>query len=1081
MAIASAVIKRLNELLFTLSKRERRVLIFFKGFKGDFYKELQKKTIYSLSEKKWINENGYVDVKRLSDYSRELILKFLTSNELIIWGYYEEFITLTESLNSIKEQFDGDIYIIDNNLFQKFYFLDLEDNAKFTLLDYFSKEETEELPEIKPYIKFYSDAIKLEENKIAIAYINKYDDEEIRVINFYEDAEINYSPLNQEYNIISLRDSSFELFKDRLQAGETPGKIQLLIESDGDKKLVVPILSFCHYAGLEINVCRHNKFSELAKEDENKYLDILKKYWGKNSEFRLLKFYKNPDLNNDLIEISQGHIISEIIKQCEKALNGCDDYSDIFITAPTGSGKSLLFQLPAIHIAEKWKAVTIVITPLIALMRDQVTKLTEENEVEFATFLNSEITFDEKERRISRIKDGEFSIIYLSPELLLANAIDSIIGDRKIGLIVIDEAHLVTTWGRDFRADYWFLGDYIDKLRRLNRQQFPILCLTATAVYMGSEDVVTDTVASLNLKNHKLYLGNVRRDNISFDINYLPNKEIHGSIEDFKINKTKERIEEFIDKKIKSLVYCPYVSQVEDVFNSLEDKYKDYVGKYYGSFDKYEKVDSYEKFKYGDYTTMICTKAFGMGVDISDIQLVYHYAPTGNLADYVQEIGRAARDRNIKGIAMTDFTDKDMKYVRMLYGLSSMRQYQLKEMMRKLYQIYKDKGSRNFLVSPEAFSYMFNETEVENKVKNGLLLISKDLESKYNFPVIVIRPKSLFTKNYINVPPDIEQEFLERFGEYAIKIEEVSPRIIPSYNQNGDVIIYNTGNIYEMNMALLWEKDFNHLTFAQFKRSFFEGELFSFSNDEKISPRINVIIHFNDDFDNICEQLKDCATKLTKIFAGFKNRGEVFTKLQFKETYKKEFQTSSRNDELPNVLLDLFVADISRNTGFNQNVDKFKFIQERKAHNRDELIYRVMNSNYTILKNYLSRLISQCSPNISKNTFSTYVAISKNNNQNNIVYLAILLELFGLASYEIIGGKNTEIFVRVNDPAKLRRLSQSNYSNGILTDIERKRNRSQKVLMEFMKKKMTDEERWNIIEDYFLGRDEKISAFLGIS
>ena len=172
----------------------------------------------------------------------------------------------------------------------------------------------------------------------------------------------------------------------------------------------------------------------------------------------------------------------------------------------------------------------------------------------------------------------------------MANAIDSIIGDRKIGLIVIDEAHLVTTWGRDFRADYWFLGDYIDKLRRLNRQQFPILCLTATAVYMGSEDVVTDTVASLNLKNHKLYLGNVRRDNISFDINYLPNKEIHGSIEDFKINKTKERIEEFIDKKIKSLVYCPYVSQVEDVFNSLEDKYKDYVGKYYGSFDKYRKL-----------------------------------------------------------------------------------------------------------------------------------------------------------------------------------------------------------------------------------------------------------------------------------------------------------------------------------------------------------------------------------------------------------------------------------------------------------------------------------------------------------
>lgn len=87
-----------------------------------------------------------------------------------------------------------------------------------------------------------------------------------------------------------------------------------------------------------------------------------------------------------------------------------------------------------------------------------------------------------------------------------------------------------------------------------------------------------------------------------------------------------------------------------------------------------------------------------MGVDISDIDLVYHYAPTGNLADYVQEIGRAARKKSIKGIAMTDFTDKDLKYIRMLNGLSNIRHYQLKEMIRKLYQIHKDKKSRNFLV-----------------------------------------------------------------------------------------------------------------------------------------------------------------------------------------------------------------------------------------------------------------------------------------------------------------------------------------------------------------------------------------------
>lgn len=138
-----------------------------------------------------------------------------------------------------------------------------------------------------------------------------------------------------------------------------------------------------------------------------------------------------------------------------------------------------------------------------------------------------------------------------------------------------------------------------------------------------------------------------------------------------------------------------------------------------------------------------------------------------------------------------------------------------------------------------------------------------------------------------------------------------------------------------------------------------------------------------------------------------------------------------------------------------------------------------MNSNYTVLKNNVSRLISQCVPNINKDTFNTYIAVNKGrNNRDNIIYLAILLELFGLASYEIIGGKNTEIFVRVNDPSKLRRLSQTNYNNSILTDIERKRSRSQKIITGFMKKEMDDNQRWDIIENYFLGRDEQMSVFL---
>lgn len=163
----------------------------------------------------------------------------------------------------------------------------------------------------------------------------------------------------------------------------------------------------------------------------------------------------------------------------------------------------------------------------------------------------------------------------------------------------------------------------------------------------------------------------------------------------------------------------------------------------------------------------------------------------------------------------------------------------------------------------------------------------------------------------------------------------------------------------------------------------------------------------------------------------------------------------------------MFVADISQNIGFNQNADKFKFIQQRREMNQDEIVYRIMNSSYVMLKNYLSRLISSCKPQDNSDTFSTYIAITNNSKRPDLIYLAVLLELFGLASYEVIGGKNTEIFVRINDPVKLRRFASQNYSNSILTEIERKRRRSQEVLIGFMSSDLSDEERWNVIENYF--------------
>ena len=153
---------------------------------------------------------------------------------------------------------------------------------------------------------------------------------------------------------------------------------------------------------------------------------------------------------------------------------------------------------------------------------------------------------------------------------------------------------------------------------------------------------------------------------------------------------------------------------------------------------------------------MCATKAFGMGIDVSDIREVYHHAPTGCLSDYVQEIGRLARDPQIKGIAKIDFSTNDFRYIRKLHGLSAIKPYQLMQVLKKLMAIYRINGEkRNMLISSSDFNYIFPLSTPENvdqNLKSCLLLISNDLLNKLRFHALIVRPKSLFSKCYVEVP-----------------------------------------------------------------------------------------------------------------------------------------------------------------------------------------------------------------------------------------------------------------------------------------------------------------------------------------
>ncbi|GAI24991.1 unnamed protein product, partial [marine sediment metagenome] len=237
-------------------------------------------------------------------------------------------------------------------------------------------------------------------------------------------------------------------------------------------------------------------------------------------------------------------------------------------------------------------------------MYDQVCALRDRG-INFATYINSDISMYERQNIINAIKEGEISVVYLSPELLLSYDLRYFIGDRELGLLVIDEAHLVTTWGRDFRIDYWYLGNYIRKLRKYHGHPFPVFALTATAVYGGKNDIVFETVGSLNLPAPKLYIGNVRRDEVNFKIEKFQYK---GNHELAKIEKTKRVLMNNVSENTKTIAYFPWTNQIKIVRNEIPGDYESRIGIYYAKVDKTEKQVVVEKFAKGEIAVILATK-----------------------------------------------------------------------------------------------------------------------------------------------------------------------------------------------------------------------------------------------------------------------------------------------------------------------------------------------------------------------------------------------------------------------------------------------------------------------------------------
>ncbi|OOV16535.1 DNA helicase RecQ [Flavobacterium sp. LM4] len=298
----------------------------------------------------------------------------------------------------------------------------------------------------------------------------------------------------------------------------------------------------------------------------------------------------------------------------ENIINTILSGQDTLAIMPTGGGKSICFQLPALILP----GITVVISPLIALMKDQVDSL-KTNGIS-ACYINSSQSSDEQQFYIENLKSNNFKLVYIAPESL--SYLDIVFNDLTISLIAIDEAHCISSWGHDFRPAYTNLGYLKNRF-----PSTPILALTATA----DKATRTDITQQLNLKNSKTFIASFDRINLSLEVR--PALDRVKQIIDFVENKPNES----------GIIYCLSRKTTEELAQKLQ-KSGITAKAYHAGLDNTIRAKTQDEFINDDCQVVCATIAFGMGIDKSNVRWVIHYNLPKNIEGYYQEIGRAGRD-----------------------------------------------------------------------------------------------------------------------------------------------------------------------------------------------------------------------------------------------------------------------------------------------------------------------------------------------------------------------------------------------------------------------------------------------------
>ncbi len=331
---------------------------------------------------------------------------------------------------------------------------------------------------------------------------------------------------------------------------------------------------------------------------------------------------------------------------------------DVLVILPTGAGKSLCYQLPALELP----GTALVISPLISLMKDQVSSL-ERKEIA-AAYLNSSQGVKETREVKQNVLDGKVRLLYVAPERIMKDGFLDFLSDVPISFVAIDEAHCISEWGHDFRPEYRKLGTLRETFPRV-----PFIALTATATKKVRDDIKTQ----LRFSTYAEHIGSFDRKNLNYSIRAKQNTYYHilSYVEDH--------------PGMSGIIYCHSRNSTEKMANDLLSDGIDAVP-YHAGLPQKERTENQEKFQKGEAKIIVATIAFGMGIDKQDVRFVIHYDLPKNLEGYYQETGRAGRDGKPSDcILFFSYSDK-MKHEFFINQMknpnrAAVAQYQLEKMV----------------------------------------------------------------------------------------------------------------------------------------------------------------------------------------------------------------------------------------------------------------------------------------------------------------------------------------------------------------------------------------------------------------